>query len=235
MKYYISIFILFFCFVIAYSQPKIEIVGGNEKNWGKVSPKDSPLKTTILIKNSGNQPLNLSKVKPGCGCTTAPVKKDVLSPGETTDIDVTFNVSGNTGPVTKTIAIESNDPNNPNITYYLKAEVIRPLQILPSSYMTFNTLQVGLEGEAKVRIKNNSNENVTLLGVETDPKEMKTNLNGKKTLKPQEEFEIVAKVVPTKAGAINTRISVKTNHPDFPVLDIFGYGRVAESPIFNNK
>ena len=36
---------------MAYAQPKIEIMGGNKQDWGKVSPKDSPLKTKVKIKN----------------------------------------------------------------------------------------------------------------------------------------------------------------------------------------
>ena len=34
------------------AQPRIEIEGGNSYSWGQVKPKDSPLKTTIKIKNS---------------------------------------------------------------------------------------------------------------------------------------------------------------------------------------
>ncbi len=220
---------------IVFAQPKIEISGANQKDWGKVSPKDSPLSTKILIKNTGNQNLKITKVKPSCGCTSAPLEKNELLPNESTHVDVSFNVSGNTGNVTKTILIESNDPTNASINYLLKAEIVRPLTILPSTYMTFNTLQVGMEGESKLKIKNTSNSPISLLETKVEPDYLIVNLTGKKTLKPGEEFEIKVKVTPRKAGTINTKLSIKTTSEDFPVIDIFGYGRVAESPIFNNK
>lgn len=218
-----------------YAQPKIEIVGGFTKNWGKVTPKESPLKTNIKIKNIGNETLKISKMKPACGCTTAPLKQDELKPNESTDVEVTFNVAGNTGPVQKTIAIESNDPNSSHINYLLQAEVVRPLTILPSSYMTFSTMQVGMEGTAQVKVKNTSNQNITIMDPTTEPDYMKVNWAGKKVLKPGEEFEVVVKVTPRQSGTINTKLAFKTNSPDFPIVEIYGYGRVAESPIFNNK
>lgn len=235
MKIYNLLLVFFVISGTLVAQPKLEITGGFTKNWGKVSPKDSPLMTSIIIKNTGKDPLLISKLKPSCGCTTAPLKKSELKPGESTDVEVTFNVAGNTGPVKKTITIETNDPNNAHINYLLEAEVVRPLTILPSSYMTFNTMQVGMEGQAKVKVKNTSNEKITIMEPQTDPTDMKVNLSGKKNLKPGEEYEITVKLTPKKAGPINTKLSFKTSSPDFPVVEIFGYGRVAESPIFNNK
>lgn len=235
MKIYsvIITFVLLTASVIA--QPKLEIEGGFTKNWGAVTPKDSPLKTSIVIKNTGTDDLMISKLKPSCGCTTAPLKKNQLKPGESTDVEVTFNVASNTGPVKKTITIETNDPKNSHINYLLEAEVVRPLTILPSSYMTFNTMQVGMEGKAQVKVKNTSNESITIMDPKTEPTDMKVNLSGKKRLKPGEEYEITVKLTPKKAGPINTKLSFKTSSVDFPVVEIFGYGRVAESPIFNNR
>lgn len=232
----LSLTAIILMFVISiYAQPKLEIKGGTTKDWGKVSPKDSPLKTVLELKNIGKDVLLISKVKPSCGCTTAPLKKNELQPGESTKVDVTFNVGSNNGPVQKTINIETNDPNSSHISYLLKAEVIRPLIFLPSSYMTFNTMQVGMEGSAKVTVKNASKENISLMDVTTDPPDMKVNMKGKKVLKPNEEYEIEVKVTPVKAGPMNTKLSFKTSTPDMPTVEIYGYGRVAESPIFNNK
>jgi hypothetical protein len=101
--------------------------------------------------------------------------------------------------------------------------------------MNFNAMQVGMEGQAKVKVKNTSNERITIMDATTEPKEMKVNLTGKKVLKPGEEYELTVKITPKKAGPLNTKVSFKTNSPDVPVIEIFGYGRVAESPIFNNR
>jgi hypothetical protein len=227
--------VLILSVITLFSQPKIEITGGDTKDWGKVSPKDSPLKTDIVIKNIGSELLKITKMKPGCGCTTAPLKKDSLAPGESTVVEVSLNISGNTGGVTKSISIETNDPAKTSINYLLRAEVIRPISVLPRTYMSFEKLQVGKTGESKVIIKNTSNEVIILSDVRTSPEELKINLVNKKELKPGEEFELVGKITPTKAGSINTNVTIKTSHPDSPELSISGFGKVDDSPIFNNK
>lgn len=235
MKIYSLLFVIIVASVSLFAQPKLEITGGFSKNWGTVTPKDSPLKTSIIIKNTGTDLLLISKMKPACGCTTAPLKKSELKPGESTDVEITFNVASNSGPVKKTIAIETNDPKNSSINYLLEANVVRPITLLPSSYMNFSPMQVGMEGQAKVTVKNTSNEKITIMDPQTEPKDMKVNLTGKKVLKPGESYDLTVKVTPKKAGPLNTKVSFKTNSPDAPIIEIFGYGRVAESPIFNNK
>ncbi|MCO5249996.1 MAG: DUF1573 domain-containing protein [Candidatus Kapabacteria bacterium] len=221
--------------VVIMAQPKIEIVGGTTKNWGTVAPADSPLKYDLIVKNSGNQNLKISNVRPTCGCTTAPLEKDELKPNESTKISITFNVSQNSGPVQKQIMVYSNDPVNPSINYTLMAEVVRPLTVSPSNHLSFRDLVVGSVGESTLKIKNTSNRNITMTDFKTTPSELTINLSGKKRLRPGEEIELKAKVLPLKTGNLNTRISIKTDHPDFPQLEIHGFGRVGESPIFNNR
>jgi hypothetical protein len=101
--------------------------------------------------------------------------------------------------------------------------------------MSFTNLQVGMTGESKVTIKNTSNELITLSDVKTTPEELKVNIIDKIILKPGEEFELIGKIKPTKAGSVNTRVTIKTSHPDSSELSIPGYGTVADSPIFINK
>lgn len=221
--------------VMLIAQPKIEVVGGTTKNWGTVSPSQSPLKYDLIIRNTGNQNLKISNVRPTCGCTTAPLEKDELKPNESTKISITFNVAQNSGPVSKQIFIYSNDPVNPSINYTLMAEVVRPLTVSPSTHMSFKDLVVGLVGESTLKIKNTSNKNITMTDFKTTPAELTINLSGTKRLRPGEEVELKAKIMPLRVGNLNTRISIKTDHPDFPQLEIHGFGRVGESPIFNNR
>ena len=43
--------LMIFAGSFAYAQPKLTIIGGDTHDWGKVKPKDDPLKATIKIKN----------------------------------------------------------------------------------------------------------------------------------------------------------------------------------------
>ena len=133
----------FFAVITAFSQPKIDVVGGQNCDWGRISPKDNPLKRDVVIRNAGNQKLILKNVKPTCGCTTAPMEKSELEPGESTKLKVTLNIGGNSGPLTKYINIESNDPNTPLFVLNLKANVVRALEVTPTTFLAFNFISSG--------------------------------------------------------------------------------------------
>lgn len=216
------------------AQPKVEIMGGDTKDWGKVTLKQSPLKHNMVIKNTGNEVLKISRLKPTCGCTTAPLTKKELKPGESTTVEVSLSIQGNSGKLNKQIAVESNDPKRSYLNYMLIAEVVLPLTVSPTTYLPFNNLQVGLEAKAVLKIKNTSETPITLSDIKTNIPELKVNLKGSRTLKPGQEIELVASVQPSKSGNMSARVSIKTDSPEIPELIINGFGRVEPSPFFNN-
>ncbi len=215
-----------------YAQPKIEIIGGDTYNWGTVKPGDSPLKATVVVKNSGTEKLIISEVKPGCGCTTAPISKTDLAPGDTASIKITLNIGGNSNDITKSVKIASNDPAAASKYLYLKAKIYYPVLITPTQYFTFNDMNVGMKKEAKLKIKNNTDKSVTLSDFEA-PKNVVLNVMGKKILGPNEEFEIVAVATPDKVGYFNGTVKIKTNDPDMKEVSLQCYGNVKES-VMNN-
>lgn len=66
---------------------------------------------TFEFKNTGNEPLVLSNVKPSCGCTTPSWTKEPIAPGDMGSIDVEFDSKGKSGKQTKTVTVTANtDP-----------------------------------------------------------------------------------------------------------------------------
>lgn len=234
MKRTMALVVFLFVPFLLFAQPKIEIVGGDTYDWGTVKRTDDPLRAKIKIKNAGTEVLKITEVKPGCGCTTAPLDKNELKPGEEATLDVTLRITGYQGSVTKSVRIASNDPTNPNKYLYLKANIFVPISITPTSYFAFNEMTVGKESTAKVTITNNTKESITITPEQVVPENMGINIPKKLVLKPGESFEVVAKVVPDKKGYFNCSLKLKTNNPDQMEIIIPGYGNVKESPLFNN-
>lgn len=239
MKRHILPILSLFFFLISvnflFSQPKLEIIGGDIYDWKEVKPSDSPLKAKIKLRNAGNKTLEITEVKPGCGCTTAPLDKRVLEPGEVATMDVSLSITGNTGKVTKSIQIKSNDPDNEVKLLYLKCEVVRPLMTSPTAYFTFPEMVVGREATSKLKLKNASNQDITLSNFEVTPSNVEVNLKNRVVLKPGQEIEIVAKVTPDKKGYMNMSLKMNTTHPEHPEFIIQGYGNVKESVILNSN
>lgn len=75
------------------------------------------------ISNEGKSNLIIRKINASCGCTAVKPEKNIIAPGETTNIKVRFNSSGRKGQQRKSITIISNDPENFEKTLYLKGNV----------------------------------------------------------------------------------------------------------------
>ena len=67
---------------------------------------------TFVVKNGGDAPLVLTRVLSSCGCTVAKYDTEPIQPGESGNVDVTYNPIGRPGPFEKSIWVHSNgDPS----------------------------------------------------------------------------------------------------------------------------
>ena len=59
---------------------------------------------TVSLKNTGDEPVTITRAKASCGCTTSDFKNGtVLQPGESTDISVTMDGKGRARKMSKTV------------------------------------------------------------------------------------------------------------------------------------
>lgn len=58
--------------------------------------------------NTGDQPIEIAKVKASCGCTTPYWTKEVIYPGKKGRIKASYNSKGRPGPFSKSVTINSN-------------------------------------------------------------------------------------------------------------------------------
>ncbi len=67
----------------------------------------TPQETTFKFKNTGNAPLIITNATSSCGCTVPNPPKDPIAPGETGELVVKFNGSGQ-NQISKTITVTAN-------------------------------------------------------------------------------------------------------------------------------
>jgi len=83
-------------------------------------------KTTILFEftNTGNHPLYVTEVKPGCGCTVADYTKNAVPPGGKGNVTASFDSNkSHLGSVTKNIFVTSNSSNGITHTLTFMGEI----------------------------------------------------------------------------------------------------------------
>lgn len=110
--------------------PKIQ-VDNPSHDFGTIVEGDV-VKHTFVIKNTGNAPLKIDKVRASCGCTAAVTKEKEVPPGGTTELEVQFDSKNRFGKDSKTVQVHSNDPENPVLPLTFTSNIEKYLAFEPA-------------------------------------------------------------------------------------------------------
>ncbi|MCE1228292.1 MAG: DUF1573 domain-containing protein [Firmicutes bacterium] len=159
------LFPLVCCACIAQNPEGLLSFDRTHHDFGKVSA-DRPVSHRFKATNRGTGPLQIRQVVPSCGCTYTMVGQWYLKPGESTEIDATFNPAGMRGPVRKSMQVISDDPANPSIQLSFEAVVIQ--DVMPSTTALFfddvprNALRPGV-----VRLMSGNGQQVQVVDIKS--------------------------------------------------------------------
>src|SRR5687767_14251736 len=109
------------------------------KDFGTV-PKGEKITHAFLVKNTGNADLEIIAAKPACGCTVADFDK-IIKPGQTGKVTAHVDTVSFAGPTTKSVTLETNDPNTPSAQLTIAAIVKPFVDAYPAGFVRFNMLQ----------------------------------------------------------------------------------------------
>lgn len=227
-KYPLYFFLLVISINYIVAQPKLEFEGGNTYDWGKVYPKNNPLKATVKVWNKGNDTLFIKEVKASCGCTTAPIDKNVIPPSEFATLDISLTILGYTGPVNKDIRIYANIPNGVDY-YFIKTEVVRILTTLNDGFNNYGEILLGNEYKQETRIKNSSDKDIKIQRIENLPDYCKLNIKPGDIFPANGELNVVATIKPDKIGFFQFSFNIITDISDKQDLYITGWGEVKDN------
>jgi hypothetical protein len=126
MQKIIAIIIFTLCSNISFSQAaKIEFSAKeNTIDYGRVTKGSDSGIRVFEFTNTGNAPLVITNVLSTCGCTVPTKPEAPIMPGKKGKIEVKYNMA--TGPIRKTITVESNAANyeGGRIALKIKGEVV---------------------------------------------------------------------------------------------------------------
>lgn len=109
-------------------------------DFGEINEGET-VKTKFVFSNSGKSDLQILKTKASCGCTAGNPLKTMLKPGESSEIDVSFNSTGKKGDQMKQVTVITNDPSQPSIKLNIKAKVNEVAGGGTTPTPTFNPVQ----------------------------------------------------------------------------------------------
>ena len=91
-------------------------------DYGTVKANSDGIKV-FTFTNTGNKPLIISNVQPGCGCTASDWTKEPKKKKKKGEVKVHYNTA-NLNAFKKTIDVFSNDPANGRIVLYIQGTVV---------------------------------------------------------------------------------------------------------------
>lgn len=123
--------------------PKIVLVE-NESDYGDLLQGEL-IERDILIRNDGDEVLNLWRANPSCSCTKILNMPAKVAPGETVSVRVQIDSKKiKPGDTRKGVTFESDDPQQPRLQFIFTTRVIGLFRTVPDPIQL-----IGLMGETK--------------------------------------------------------------------------------------
>lgn len=196
-------------------------------------PAGVKVQHNFVLKNTGTDPLEIPKVRSSCGCSTAPLLKNRLEPGETTDLVLTFNTGNYRGKVQKTLTVHSSDPDNEQVKLTFAATVSNPdLKVEPEPQkVNFVQLYFGEKSKKKVALINKTEAPLKLTLVESPVDDFLKLKMKEEMLKPGESLEAeveLSKEAPL--GAFKSSFTVEASGGEIQRVTIPIEGEIVSRP-----
>src|SRR5436305_6468304 len=93
-------------------------------------PKGEKIAHDFVIRNEGTAPLQITEVRPACGCTVADLDK-TIAPGQSGKVHVVVDTSTFGGPISKGVTVFTNDADNPQIELTVRSTAQPLITVMP--------------------------------------------------------------------------------------------------------
>ncbi len=166
------------------------------------------LEHTYTIKNTGNAALEITKVKPSCGCTSVGSYPKRIEPGESGEFKFALNSQKLHGRYRKSITVSSNDPDTPSFRLQLAGYCKRYVDVTPRN-ANFGKISGEKSSERVLKIINNTDTPLELSLQKAGTSSFHFELVEKE---PGEKYELKVKsITPMKTGRSRGSVVLKTN------------------------
>lgn len=208
------------------AQPKLTIDKDSQYDWGVVRPSQSPIKTEFKLSNTGSNTLIIRKLEPDCSCTTTPLDKDTIEPGEYATLKVEIKLSEKEGTMKKRVKVFTNIEGADSMKIIMmSATVVPPLSFFPKRIFNFGMVEIGKEATSKIVVTNETQKNITVKNVRGS-QYVTLDLKDNQVLKPGEDITITAVLKSVKSGNFSDLITFETDDPDTPSVKMYATGTV---------
>ncbi len=188
------------------------------------------LNHTFVIKNEGDENLNLGKVRACCGAKVKVAKK-MLKPGDELEIPFEMKLKGRKGKQDKNIFIASDDPKTPYLNLKIRGDVKRYYQI-SERYISLENISTDSEISEKVTITQEAEFPFSITKVKTNNSSFSASFSKLNIpLSSLVKYEVtISGKGPFEVGRLSNRVKIFTDNDAFPYMTVYLSG-VIKNPL----
>lgn len=208
---------------VASAAPKLKI-DSTHFDFGH-TPEGLPVLHKYWAYNVGTDTLKIKRVRPSCGCTSVPLTKKELAPGDSVALELRFDTKRFKGQISKTAAVESNDPTHPELQLQFTARVGLWEGVIVGNHSQIYLDTLG-KTEQTITLKNASTDNYRISVVSPPADFMAVELSADE-IPAKGEVSITFRQTPkAPVGEYNTSVTLRFMGPSPQNLSIpiFGIG-----------
>lgn len=211
------------CCSAVYAAPAVDF----EKtvfDFGKITTGQKG-KAVFAFKNTGDQPLEVTKIFAICKCTKA-IKSSIpkIAPGKSEKIEIAFDSAGLQGKVVKRVLVKTNDSTHEKTLLTVQADV-QPIANLTPGSVNFGSLKPNGQYETTVTLTPTTAKSFKVLKVTPG-----TNSSIAKFVQAKDGKGSYKLSVIVKAGSQSARVmdelKIVTDLPGKPSITLLVYGNV---------
>lgn len=211
---------------LLWGQPKFRMVGGTKFNFGQVYTGKT-VKHNLLIENPGTDTLVITDVSASCGCTGTLMSNSHIAPGDTGILSISFDSRRFSGDIEKTVSMNTNDTTQSHVRVTFVANVVKTLELIPE-YVVFRT-PLDSASTQEVSFKNIGITPVRILSISSSQPDLVTVKASATEIKPGDDATLTCMLKPKSPGTLNGTITITTDHPKMPMIDVRFFGLVSKS------
>lgn len=187
-------------------------------------PKGEPISHAFEIRNEGSATLELTSVRPSCGCTVVNYDK-TIAPGKVGLVRSKVDTANFAGPISKSIAVMTNDPKSPTIQLVVKA-TIKPYIGVEPGYARFIYVQGEAVQPITQTIWSEDGSDFKIVQAKTPFRFLTTKVREakpeeRKADKPGTQWRVELHLDPqAQVGPLSKYLDVRVDHPKQQVVKI---------------
>ena len=108
-------------------------------------------KHQFVVKNEGTADLSISVEETSCKCTAANLGQEIVKPGDSAVIDVTWKTADFIGEYTQKVLLQTNDPDMMMVELEVRGKIVADARAIPSE-LAFTNITKGFAAQTQTQI-----------------------------------------------------------------------------------